>query len=236
MTMVGSDGVAKERYVESVPIDPAILYWGTPVVLISTLNDDGTPNLAPMSSAWWLGWGAMLGLTESAHSVANLRRTGECVLNLPSVDEAGLVNRIAGTTGANPVPFDKQWLGFTHEPDKFGRATMTAAPSTIVAPPRAAECPVQMEATVEVIHPFGASNPWVRTNVVAIEVRVVAIHAHPTITADGNPNRVDPDRWRPLLMSFREFYGLGDRVDGSKLAEIDEELWRPKPPPGSEQP
>ena len=24
-------------------IEPAILYWGTPVVLISTSNDDGTP-------------------------------------------------------------------------------------------------------------------------------------------------------------------------------------------------
>ena len=34
-------------------IEPAILYFGTPVVLISTLNEDGSPNLAPMSSAWW---------------------------------------------------------------------------------------------------------------------------------------------------------------------------------------
>jgi hypothetical protein len=33
---------------ESIPIDPAILYWGTPVVLVSTVNEDGAPNLAPM--------------------------------------------------------------------------------------------------------------------------------------------------------------------------------------------
>ena len=26
------------------PIDPAILYFGTPVVLVSTLNPDGSPN------------------------------------------------------------------------------------------------------------------------------------------------------------------------------------------------
>jgi len=42
-------------------IDPKIFYFGTPVVLISTLNENGTPNLAPMSSAWWLNqyvcWG-----------------------------------------------------------------------------------------------------------------------------------------------------------------------------------
>jgi flavin reductase (DIM6/NTAB) family NADH-FMN oxidoreductase RutF len=41
-----------------VTIEPAILYFGTPVVLISTQNEDGTANLAPMSSAWWLGCAA----------------------------------------------------------------------------------------------------------------------------------------------------------------------------------
>ncbi|WP_198007949.1 hypothetical protein [Methylovulum miyakonense] len=34
---------------------PPILYFGTPVILVSTINEDGTANLAPMSSAWWLG-------------------------------------------------------------------------------------------------------------------------------------------------------------------------------------
>jgi hypothetical protein len=31
-----------------VATEPAILYLGTPVVLISTVNDDGSYNLAPM--------------------------------------------------------------------------------------------------------------------------------------------------------------------------------------------
>ena len=42
-------------------IEPAILYFGTPVVLVSTLNPDGTTNVAPISSAWWLGWSCLLG-------------------------------------------------------------------------------------------------------------------------------------------------------------------------------
>jgi hypothetical protein len=33
-------------------IDSKILYFGTPVVLLSTFNEDGTSNLAPVSSAW----------------------------------------------------------------------------------------------------------------------------------------------------------------------------------------
>ena len=123
-------------------IDPAILYWGTPVVLISTANENGTANLAPMSSAWWLGWGCMLGLTESSHSVTNLRRTGDCVLNLPSVEQVAAVDRIARTTGADPVPIDKQWLGFEHEGHKFDRAGLTAVASDMVTHPerRNARC------------------------------------------------------------------------------------------------
>ena len=39
-----------------VTSEPGILYFGTPVVLISTTNEDGSYNLAPMSSAFWLGW------------------------------------------------------------------------------------------------------------------------------------------------------------------------------------
>src|ERR1700722_15646325 len=39
-----------------VSSEPGILYFGTPVVLISTTNKDGSYNLAPMSSAFWLGW------------------------------------------------------------------------------------------------------------------------------------------------------------------------------------
>lgn len=213
---------------DSVMIDPAILYWGTPVVLVSTQNEDVTPNLAPMSSAWWLGWGCMLGFTESAKSVKNMRRTGECVLNLPAASLAGAVDRIAMTTGNDPVPADKSWLGFEHVADKFGRAGLTPIPSTAVAPPRVAECDVQMEATVETIHPYGENNPRVRTRVAAIELRIVAVHVNPAITSADDPRRIDPDRWRPLIMSFREFYGLGDRLVPSRLGALSEDLWRPR--------
>jgi flavin reductase (DIM6/NTAB) family NADH-FMN oxidoreductase RutF len=76
---------------------------GTPVVLISNLNEDGTPNLAPMSSAWWLGWRCMLGLGNVSKTPQNMLRTGECVLNLPSVREVGAVNRLARLTGTEEV-------------------------------------------------------------------------------------------------------------------------------------
>jgi flavin reductase (DIM6/NTAB) family NADH-FMN oxidoreductase RutF len=76
-------------------ISPAILYLGTPVVLVSTVNENGTYNLAPMSSAFWLGWRCLLGFEGVSKTPQNLVRSGECVLNLPSSEQVDVVNRLA---------------------------------------------------------------------------------------------------------------------------------------------
>jgi hypothetical protein len=46
------------------------------------------------------------------------------------------------------------------------------------------------------------------------------------ILMEGYPNRVDPDKWRPLIMSFQQFYGLGQQVHASELGRIPEALYR----------
>ena len=56
-------------------VEPAILYLGTPVVLVSSINEDGSPNLAPMSSAFWLGWRGMLGFEAVDRSLMMVCRT-----------------------------------------------------------------------------------------------------------------------------------------------------------------
>ena len=43
---------------------------------------------------------------------------------------------------------------------------------------------------------------------------------------DGHPNRVDPNKWRPLIFSFQQFYGLASQVHPSRLGEIPEGLYR----------
>ena len=92
--------------------EPGILYFGTPVVLISTTNKDGSYNLAPMSSAFWLGWRCLLGLAGTSKTTQNIMRSGECILNLPSVDNVAAVKLLARTTGSNPVPERKVRRGY----------------------------------------------------------------------------------------------------------------------------
>ncbi|PCE34388.1 flavin reductase family protein [Burkholderia ubonensis] len=207
--------------------EPNILYFGTPVVLIGTRNDDGTANLAPMSSAFWLGWRGVLGLAASSRTTQNLIRTGECVLNLPSAAQADAVDRIARTTGASPVPASKQARGYVYEPDKFGRAGLTEAASDTVAAPRALECPVHLEAVVAARHGVAEDSPEGRGRICVFEVRIQRVHVHPDLLMDGDPDRIDPDKWSPLIMSFQKFYGLAPRqVRASRLAEIPERLYR----------
>lgn len=195
-------------------LTPKIFYFGTPVVLISTLNEDGTPNLAPMSSAWWLDDSCMLGMSSRSKTVDNIRREGKCVLNLPSADLVDAVDRLALTTGREDVPDYKARMGYRFEPDKFRIAGLTPTPTAPGWPPRVAECPVQMQAVLEKLHDFGAPHH------VAMEVRALQTWLDDAILDAERRHHVNPDKWRPLIMNFLEFYGLGQQLRPSRLAEV----------------
>lgn len=207
------------RPADHVRVDPAILYFGTPVVLLSTENPDGTTNIAPISSVFWLGHRAMLGVDPSGQSSANMARTGEVVLCLPSVEQAGAVDALALTTGTEEVPESKQRRGYRFVRDKVGISGLTPVPSELVAPPRFAELPVAMEARVDRMTADAGCIP-------SVEVEILRVHAHPSLLVDGSDDHIDPDRWRPLIMSFQRFYGLTAEVHPSWLASVPEHLYR----------
>lgn len=207
-------------------IEPAILYFGTPVVLVSTLNPDGSANLAPISSIFWLGWRCMIGVEASSRTAANLRRSGECVLNLPSVAQMPAVNRLALTTGADPVPPHKAARGYRTVGDKFAAAGLTASSAETVAPPRVVECPVQLEAVLEGIHPMADNDASLHGFVACFELRIQRVHALDSLLRSGESDHIDPEKWRPLIMSFQRFYGLGPEIAGSRLAAVPERAYR----------
>ncbi|MDQ2832681.1 MAG: flavin reductase family protein [Acidobacteriota bacterium] len=206
-------------------IHPSILYFGTPVVLIGTRNEDGTSNLAPISSAWWLGWNCVLGFGAHSKTPQNLRRTRMCTLNLPSVLQVSKVDKLARLTGSDPVPPGKQTKGYTFCADKFGASGFTEDRAELVDAPVVRECPVQMEAELTESHVL---TPEIKGSLVALEVRILRVRARAEVLMDGERDRIDPDRWRPLMMSFCRFYGLGEEVHASRLAEIPEALYRPQ--------
>jgi flavin reductase (DIM6/NTAB) family NADH-FMN oxidoreductase RutF len=128
-----------------VVAEPHILYLGTPVVLVSTVNEDGTHNLAPISSVFWLGWRGVLGI----------------------------------------------------------------------------------EAVVAASHGIAEDSDKLRGALSLIEVRIQRVHVHPDLLMAGHANRIDPDKWSPLIMSFQKFYRLSGQVHPSRLAEIPERAYEP---------
>src|SRR5207302_11211130 len=146
----------------------------------------------------------------------NLIRTRECVINLPSQEQVTYVDRLAMTTGKNPVPEKKVGWGYRYEPDKFGLAGLTPVPSISVRPPRIAECPVQMEGIVHDVRPFGKN-----VNANAVEVHITKLHVDESLLTGADSRYIDPEKWRPLIMSFCRFFGISGEVYPSTLAASD---------------
>jgi len=199
--------VPADTSIDHVTITPSILYFGTPVVLLSTENEDGTFNLAPMSSAWTLGQVMVLGIGVEGQTARNLRCRPELVINLPAPAQWSAVERLAPLTGRSPVPVDKRGT-FRFEPDKFAAAGLRPEPSELVRPPRVAECPLQMEARAARVQPD------VSGGFLIVEAQVLKVHADPRIVVPGSQH-IDPAMWSPLIYNFRHYYGLGAELGHS---------------------
>ena len=80
---------------------------------------------------------------------------------------------------------------------------------------------------VEATHGLAEHDALLRGRIVTFELRVQRVHLEESILASGERDRVDPDRWHPLIMSFQKFYGLQNgAVHESSLARISEAMYR----------
>ncbi|MEV0124046.1 flavin reductase family protein [Streptomyces sp. NPDC050703] len=188
-------------------IAPSILYFGTPVALLTTENADGTDNLAPVSSLWALGQIVVIGLGGDGQTAHNLRARSDLVISLPSPDMWERVEALAPLTGRFPVPPGKP-AGCRHEPDKFGAAGLTPQRSELVRPSRVAGCPLQFEARAARVREGVAD--WY----VTVEAEVLRVHADPAVVVPGTQH-VDPAAWSPLIYNFRHYFGLGPELGHS---------------------
>jgi len=197
-------------------IEPNILYFGTPVALITTIDIFDKPNIGPMSSVWALGWTLMLGLECSSKTYQNLMLQKECVINFPPSSLFNQVEKIANLTGANPIPDYKKGR-YQYDPDKFMSGGFTSLKSELVQPPRIAECQLQLEGVLKNVLQIN-DDPKEASAVAAVEVRVVRVHADERLITDDK--YINPKNWNPLIYNFRHYYGLGNELGKTFKAEI----------------
>lgn len=185
-------------------IEPSVLYVGTPVYLVATRNPDGTANLAPASSHFALGRTIVLGLEEGGQSLDNVRAHPELTVSFPAAHQWAHVERLAGVTGRSPVPPEKA-AQYAFEPRKFERAGLSPVASELVAVPRVAEAPLQLECRVERVTP-GVGGVYAM-----VEAAVLRVHAASDIVVDGT-DHLDAEAWHPLLYAYRTFFDRGAEV------------------------
>lgn len=109
--------------------------------------------------------------------------------------------------------------------DKLAAAGLHGRPGDTVRAERIDECPVNLEARVVDAHTLGGQESSDDATFL-FEASVSRVHVHEDLRAAGATNRIDPDRWRPLIMAFQRFYGLGGELRPSRLATINEEWYR----------
>jgi flavin reductase (DIM6/NTAB) family NADH-FMN oxidoreductase RutF len=173
-----------------VKVDPgtispdAAYYWMVasivprPIAWVSTLNEDGSANLAPFSfftgvgsdpatCLFCVGRKGKVEIGDKKDTWANVERTREYVINV--VPDA-LAQQMNLTSKEYPHGFDE-----------FAVSGVTKAPSELVAPPRVLEAPVAMECKLLQLHEVG--DPGDGTAVVIGQI--VMFHVRDEVVTGG---------------------------------------------------
>lgn len=165
-----------------------------PIVLVTTLNSQGVPNVAPKS------WIAMMALNppilvfgcNHAHDTAqNILKTREFVVNIPGDDLMDKVWAAADLRGQDHAELKK--------------AGFTPMPSLRVSPPRLAECKAHLECVLDWIHEYGME--------VAIFGRIVSASIDQDLLEGPYAERYA--RLRPMVYLEEGLYGV---IEGARPA------------------
>lgn len=159
-----------------------------PIGWVSSLSGDGTMNLAPFSyfnaitdfpPTVLFGCNGPHPEGDVKDTAANVRDTGEFVINMVTADLKDQMNASAAHVGRSVSEFDV--------------AGLTPAASQLVAAPRVKESPVNLECRLVQIIQLRSSSPKIVNNLVIGEV--IGIHIDESILTDG---MVDIAKYRPL--------------------------------------
>lgn len=168
-----------------------------PIGWVSTVDAAGVPNLAPFGYFNMCSSSPpVVHITDSGghtDTLRNIRASGEFVCNVVSWDLVEAMNHTA-------IPFPPGT-------SEFEMAGLTPAASSVVRPPRVAECHAALECRVRQFIPIGED--------VMVLGDVVHVHVAGGVIADG---RVDPELLRPIC-----------RFGGNRYAEFTNMYRLPRP-------
>lgn len=150
-----------------------------PIAWVSTVSQDGTPNLAPFSFFQGISANPPTLMFVPANNrdgkkkdtLRNIEQVPEFVVNLVPFSLAGSMNDTSAT-----LPYGE---------NEFAAFNIATAPSQLVRPPRVAASPVAFECTLDRVVPLGEGS--LAANVVFGRIRLAHV-SDGVLGADGRPD------------------------------------------------
>ena len=170
---------------------PGTLLMPLPVVLVTTIDQDGKPNIVTVA---WAGTVCSdppmlsISLRPTRYSHPLLCRTGEFVVNIPSTAQAYATDKCGVLSG--------------RDVDKFAMMHLTPGPAKTVHPPIIMECPVNLECRVRKTLELGSHTLFIA------EVVAVQVSAH--LVAKGG--RLQIEKANLLAFAHGHYHALGKHL------------------------
>ncbi len=173
-----------------------------PIGWISTIDDNGVPNIAPFSFfnvassnpphvLFCVNIRGSDGMTKD--TLNNVRANGEFVVNIVTEDTVWAMNQTAQAV--------------THDVNEFELANLTQVPSALVKPPRVGEVPIHFECKVSQIVDLGDGGVGSGSVVIG---EVIHLHVDDEYLFGGD--KIDTDKLRPVgRLAGAEYARMTDR-------------------------
>ena len=200
---------------DSGDIDPQEIYHlltalviPRPIGWISTVSDQGVPNLAPYSYFNLVSSNPphlMFSSSGVKDSLTNIRATGDFVANIATMELVEAMNLSA--------------TDFPENVDEFSRTGLTPAPSSKVDALRVAEAKAHLEC--KLVQEIPAGNGFI------VLGEIVHIHVSGSVFSDG---RIDPELLNPVCRLSGSLYAsLGEifKLPRPTFAELEAEKNKP---------
>ena len=177
-----------------VPVKPGTLIYPLPAVMVSCGDAPENYNIITIG---WTGTVCSdppmcyISVRHERHSYDIIKRTGEFVINLTTVDLARITD----------------WCGVRSGRDynKFKEMHLTPQQGQLVKAPLIAESPLNIECRVRDIRPLGSHDMFLAD--------VVAIDAEDRLI-DKSTGAFQLNHAQPLAYSHGKYYSLGEKLGG----------------------
>lgn len=157
-----------------------------PIGWISTISEDGIPNLAPFSFFNVVGDDPPHIMFSTAHSnqhkkdtLNNVLQTGQFVVNMVTEEIVEAMNTTAQTVHSDV--------------DEFELAGLTPVPSAKIKPPRVKESPISFEC--ELVHHYSLENHKFGGATIVVG-RIIMFHFDDDILLDDH--KINLDNYKPV--------------------------------------